>query len=74
MQPIQGAPARPPGQEPTTSTTAAGDQPLSTQQRTVLERLITRLVALTQQQSAEVWAGASRGLASLLHRAATRLR
>ncbi len=27
------------------------------QQRTVLERLITRLISLTQQQSAEVWAG-----------------
>ncbi|QFG76450.1 flagella biosynthesis regulator Flk [Raoultella planticola] len=27
------------------------------QQRTVLERLITRLVALTSQQNAEVWAG-----------------
>jgi hypothetical protein len=26
------------------------------QQRTVLERLITRLVALTSQQNAEVWA------------------
>ncbi|GAL57292.1 flagellar regulator Flk [Pseudescherichia vulneris NBRC 102420] len=62
MQPIQGAPARPPGQEPTTPTTAAGDQPLSTQQRTVLERLITRLVALTQQQSAEVWAGVKHDL------------
>lgn len=57
MQPIQGTPARPPGQEPTPPTLAAGEQPLSTIQRTVLERLIIRLVALTQQQSAEVWAG-----------------
>ena len=56
MQPIQGATARPPG-EPPSPTSAAGEFPLSTQQRTVLERLITRLVALNQQQSAEVWAG-----------------
>lgn len=55
MQPIQGATARPPG-EPPSALPPAGDRPLSTQQRTVLERLITRLVALTQQQSAEVWA------------------
>lgn len=56
MQPIQGATARPPG-EPASPTSAAGEFPLSTQQRTVLERLITRIVALNQQQSAEVWAG-----------------
>ncbi|CAM7394527.1 flagella biosynthesis regulator Flk [Citrobacter sedlakii] len=56
MQPISGTPARPPGEgQPASS--AAGEQPLSTQQRTVLERLITRLISLTQQQSAEVWAG-----------------
>ncbi len=55
-QPISGMPARPPGDGPATSS-VAGEQPLSTQQRTVLERLITRLVALTRQQSAEVWAG-----------------
>jgi hypothetical protein len=41
---------------------AAGEQPLSTIQRTVLERLIIRLVALTQQQSAEVWAGVKHDL------------
>lgn len=62
MQPIQGAPARPPGQDPTPTTSVAGEQPLSTLQRTVLERLITRLVALTQQQSAEVWAGVKHDL------------
>lgn len=62
MQPIQGAPARPPGQDSTPGTQAAGEQPLSTVQRTVLERLITRLVALTQQQSAEVWAGVKHDL------------
>jgi len=54
-QPISGVPARPPGEATTTS--HIGEQPLSTQQRTVLERLITRLVALTSQQSAGVWAG-----------------
>lgn len=56
MQPISGTPARPPG-EGQNAPSAAGEQPLSTQQRTVLERLITRLISLTQQQSAEVWAG-----------------
>lgn len=54
-QPISGLPARPPGEAATHPT--LGEQPLSTQQRTVLERLITRLVALTSQQSASVWAG-----------------
>ncbi|MFJ3455526.1 flagella biosynthesis regulator Flk [Scandinavium goeteborgense] len=54
-QPISGVPARPPGEAAATS--HIGEQPLSTQQRTVLERLITRLVALTSQQSAGVWAG-----------------
>ncbi|WP_330984611.1 MULTISPECIES: flagella biosynthesis regulator Flk [Enterobacterales] len=53
-QPISGLPARPPGEG--TATNTIGEQPLSTQQRTVLERLITRLVALTSQQSAGVWA------------------
>ena len=56
MQPISGTPARPPG-EGQTAPSVAGEQPLPTQQRTVLERLITRLISLTQQQSAEVWAG-----------------
>jgi len=56
MQPISGTPPRPPGEGPVTPS-AAGEQPLSTQQRTVLERLITRLIALTSQQNAEVWAG-----------------
>lgn len=56
MQPISGTPARPPG-EGQTAPSVVGEQPLSTQQRTVLERLITRLISLTQQQSAEVWAG-----------------
>lgn len=54
-QPISGTPAQPPGAAAAPST--IGNQPLSTQQRTVLERLIVRLVALTSQQSAEVWSG-----------------
>ncbi|WP_342325494.1 flagella biosynthesis regulator Flk [Kosakonia sp. BYX6] len=62
MQPIQGAPARPPGQEPTQAANPVGEQPLSTMQRTVLERLVIRLIALTQQQSAEVWAGVKHDL------------
>lgn len=61
MQPISGTPPRPPGEGPVTSS-AIGEQPLSTVQRTVLERLITRLVALTSQQSAEVWAGVKHDL------------
>ncbi|EBQ9286979.1 flagella biosynthesis regulator Flk, partial [Salmonella enterica subsp. enterica serovar Weltevreden] len=56
MHPISGAPAQPPG-EGRNPLSAASEQPLSMQQRTVLERLITRLISLTQQQSAEVWAG-----------------
>lgn len=62
MQPIQGVPVRPPGQDPTPPANAAGEQPLSSQQRTVLERLITRLISLTQQQGAEVWAGVKHDL------------
>ncbi|MRS14825.1 flagella biosynthesis regulator Flk [Enterobacteriaceae bacterium RIT691] len=54
-QPISGMPARPPGEG--TINQQVGNQPLSSQQRTVLERLITRLVALTSQQSAGLWAG-----------------
>ncbi|MCU6665273.1 MAG: flagella biosynthesis regulator Flk [Silvania sp.] len=61
MQPISGTPPRPPGEGPVTSS-VAGEQPLSTQQRTVLERLITRLIALTSQQNAEVWAGVKHDL------------
>jgi len=61
MQPISGTPPRPPGEGPVTHN-AAGEQPLSTQQRTVLERLITRLIALTSQQNAEVWAGVKHDL------------
>lgn len=60
-QPISGMPARPPGTGPT-PLSPAGEQPLSTQQRTVLERLITRLIAMTSQQNAEVWAGVKHDL------------
>ncbi len=38
MQPISGSPPRPPGDGPVKHN-VAGEQPLSTQQRTVLERL-----------------------------------
>lgn len=58
MQPIVGHSPQPPGEPPGTprTTPPAGEAPLSTIQRTVLERLITRIIALTQQQPAEVWA------------------
>ncbi|MTH46387.1 flagella biosynthesis regulator Flk [Intestinirhabdus alba] len=56
MQPLSGPPARPPG-EGLNAPPAAGELPLSTRQRTVLEQLITQLCSLTRQQGAEVWAG-----------------
>ncbi len=56
MQPIQGATPRPP-EEPQSTTKLAGESPLSSVQRTVLERLITRIVTLNQQQPADVWTG-----------------
>lgn len=62
MQPIQGGPPCPPGEKPPPSRQPAESQ-LSPVQRTVLERLITRIVALNQQQSAEVWAGLKHDLA-----------
>lgn len=46
---------RPPGTGPS-GASAVGPNALTMQQRTVLERLITRLVTLTSQQNAEVWA------------------
>lgn len=54
MQPIQGVPPHPASEPP--DTPPAETQSLSTQQRTVLERLVTRIVAQGTQQSAEVWA------------------
>ncbi|WP_058912734.1 flagella biosynthesis regulator Flk [Entomohabitans teleogrylli] len=56
MQSIPGPSARPPGVPPDPLSPLAA-QPLSSQQRTTLERLVTRIIALSQQQSAEVWAG-----------------
>lgn len=55
-QPVSGISDRPPGSGPS-GASVTGEPALTTQQRTVLERLITRLVALTSQQNAEVWAG-----------------
>lgn len=52
MQPIKGTPQKPPGAAP-----SPVESQLSPQQRTILERLITRIVALNTQQNAEVWAG-----------------
>lgn len=59
-QPISGMPVRPPGEGLKTS--PQGASPLSMQQRTALERLITRLVALSSQQNAEIWAGLKHAL------------
>lgn len=56
MQPIQSTTPRPVG-EPPSPTRLPGESPLSSVQRTALERLITRIVALNQQQPAEIWAG-----------------
>ena len=59
--PLADMPDRPPGRGPS-GTAATGEPSLSMQQRTVLERLITRLIALTSQQNAEVWAGVKHDL------------
>ncbi|RZN20412.1 MULTISPECIES: flagella biosynthesis regulator Flk [unclassified Escherichia] len=56
IQPISAPPGQPPGQGDKLSS-GAGNQPLSSLQRTVLESLITKVTSLTQQQSAELWAG-----------------
>ncbi|MEQ0079531.1 flagella biosynthesis regulator Flk [Klebsiella sp. JN_Kp120] len=53
--PVSGMSDRPPGTGPS-GASAVGPNALTMQQRTVLERLITRLVTLTSQQNAEVWA------------------
>lgn len=55
MQPLSGAGARPPG-EPPAARPQGAPQPLTPQQRTVLERLVTRIVALNQQPGAGIWA------------------
>ena len=56
MQPIQSGTPRPTGEPPPVANTS-GTLPLSSVQRTVLESLINRVVALNQQQPAELWAG-----------------
>ncbi|TGB67831.1 flagella biosynthesis regulator Flk [Escherichia sp. E4930] len=56
IQPISAPPGQPPGQGDKLSS-GAGNQPLSSLQRTVLESLITKVTSLTQQQRAELWAG-----------------
>ncbi len=53
IQPISGPP---PGQLPDRKN-SAGNQPLSSLQRTALESLMTKVTSLTQQQRAELWAG-----------------
>ncbi|AUS66318.1 flagella biosynthesis regulator Flk [Escherichia albertii] len=53
IQPISGPP---PGQLPDREN-SAGNQPLSSLQRTALESLMTKVTSLTQQQRAELWAG-----------------
>ncbi len=55
MQPLSGAGARPPA-EPPAGRPQTAPQPLTPQQRTVLERLVTRIVALSQQPGAGIWA------------------
>ncbi len=57
IQPISGPPpGQPPGQGDNLPS-GAGNQPLSSQQRTSLESLMTKVTSLTQQQRAELWAG-----------------
>ncbi|MEB7935355.1 flagella biosynthesis regulator Flk [Escherichia whittamii] len=55
IQPISAPPGQPPSQGDKLSS-GAGNQPLSSLQRTVLESLMTKVTSLTQQQSAELWA------------------
>jgi hypothetical protein len=55
MQPLSGTGAHPPG-EPPVGRPQTAPQPLTPQQRTVLERLVTRIIALSQQPGAGVWA------------------
>lgn len=56
IQSLSGPPpAQPPGQGDNLSS-GAGNQPLSSLQRTALESLMIKVTSLTQQQSAELWA------------------
>ncbi|NYY78385.1 hypothetical protein DMI69_14845 [Escherichia coli] len=54
IQPISGPP---PGNHRSGDNlpSGAGNQPLSSQQRTSLESLMTKVTSLTQQQRAELW-------------------
>lgn len=62
MQPIPGSSAHPPGDGTASLTPEKDAGPLTGQQRTALESLITRIVALTHQQTPEVWAGVKHDL------------
>ncbi|CAJ0995095.1 Flagellar regulator flk [Sodalis praecaptivus] len=53
MQPVTGPGTPPRGQTPPPT---GPDQPLTTAQRTTLERLITRILALSPSKPAEIWA------------------
>ncbi|WP_034944415.1 flagella biosynthesis regulator Flk [Erwinia oleae] len=61
MQPLSGPGAPIPGDRTTIDTrpgqTGPGDQPLSPAQRTALERLIVKIMALSSLKSPELWAG-----------------
>ncbi|VEA81298.1 cell division protein [Escherichia coli] len=57
IQPISGPPpGQPPGQGDNLPS-GTGNQPLSSQQRTSLESLMTKVTSLTQQQRAETVGG-----------------
>ncbi|OON39110.1 flagella biosynthesis regulator [Izhakiella australiensis] len=67
MQPLSGPGAPLPGNRPqldgqtpasrTGNQTAVGDQPMSPAQRTSLERLVVKLLAISSLKPAEIWAG-----------------
>lgn len=63
MQPLSGPGAPIPGDRttvdvrPATLSSGPGEQPLSPAQRTTLERLIIKIIALSSLKSAELWAG-----------------
>ncbi|RLM24885.1 flagella biosynthesis regulator [Brenneria alni] len=72
MQPVSGPGVPQPGERsvsptttsPTTNASGAnsGDQPLTPAQRTTLENLIVKIVALSTLKTAEVWSGVKQGL------------
>lgn len=66
MQPLSGpdttnAPDSP--SDPGSQNAGGGDQPLSTAQRTTLEKLIVKIMALSPVKSAEIWAALRHDLA-----------